>query len=219
MAPSVVPFRLAPREPGASPKTGIVAGIDTSSYQPTDLTGLITKWGIGHVVVKLYQSVENIGGRITGTQHSTAQLESAIAAGATPGGYIWGYRDRDPIASVEDGIALFRRVVGKSPPVLWIDIEPYGTNSNVPGAAWIQTALDHCGALGVRGGIYTGPWVMPIIGNPTFPGVLGWIATYTGVPSLDHALAGLTIVGHQYSSVAPDGTSLDMDVFDAAFVA
>ncbi len=194
-------------------RTGLVRGIDVASYQPTDLTALIRQHSASHVVVKLYQSVENIGGRTTGAQHSAAQLASALANGCTAGGYIWAYGSRDPRVSVRDGISLARSC-GVELPVLWLDIEEYPSDHSIPNSIWIETALDECAVQGVRGGIYSGRYVWQKIGSPAFPGVPLWTADYNERPDLDVPVyGGMELVGHQFTS-----TPVDQSVYLPAVV-
>lgn len=191
----------------------LVRGIDTASYQPTDLTALIAETGARHVVVKIYQQVERIGGRLTGAEHSAAQIRSAQANGASVGGYIWCYASRDPAESVRDGLNLARSC-GVALPLLWLDIEPY-TDGSLPGADWIRAALAECEAQGVRGGIYSGAWVWPRLGSPQFPGVPLWSAIYDGVPQLDVTpYGGMRLVGKQFTT-----HPCDTNVFDPSVVA
>jgi cell wall-associated NlpC family hydrolase len=197
----------APVQPPIAASTDLVRGIDVASYQPTDLTDLIRQTGARHVVVKLYQSVERIGGRMTGAEHSRAQIASARANGCTVGGYLWGYAERDPVVSVRDALALAQSA-GITLPILWLDIEPY-TDGSIPSVDWIRAALAECEAQGVRGGIYSGAWVWPRLGNPSLPDVPLWTAIYDGSPALDvAAYGGMRLVGKQYGT-----TPCDTNVF------
>lgn len=180
--------------------TGLVHAIDVASYQPADLSDLIRRMGAQHVVVKLYQTVESIGGRTTGAEHSRAQIASARANGCTVGGYCWGYASRDPAESVWDAVGLARSC-GVELPALWLDIEPYPSDNSLPNAAWIAAALAECDALGVRGGIYSGRYVWDRLGHPQFPGVPLWTAHYNNRADLEVPSYGaMQLVGHQYTS-------------------
>lgn len=185
-------------------------GIDVSSYQPTDLSALIARTGAEHVVVRMYQAT--VEGAVL-QAHSAAQVQSALASGATVGGYCWLYASVDPAQQVNEAIALARSC-GLTLPVLWLDIEPY-TDGSLPNAQQIQAALDACTAAGVRGGIYSGLWVWPRLGSPSFPGVPLWYAVYDGVAALDQQPFGdMALDGKQYADHDAVGP-IDLDVFGA----
>lgn len=190
-------------------------GIDVASYQPTDLTALIAKAEAAHVVIRMYQaSVEGASLQA----HSRAQVESARANGcsvSTP--YLWLYANVDPTQQVNEALDLAQSC-GITPTLLFLDIEPY-TDGSLPGTSMIQAALDACNARGIRGAIYSGAWVWPRLGNPSFPGVPLWYAVYDGVAALDQQpFGGMVLVGKQFSDKLPSGEAIDLDVFDGSVV-
>lgn len=195
-------------------QTGLVRAIDVASYQATDLTALIQKAGASHVVVRMYQqTVEGVNLQ----NHSRAQVDSARANGCSIGAYLWLYASVDPYRQVGEAFDLAQSC-GIGLKILWLDIEPY-TDGSLPSAEQIKDALDACQQRGVQGGIYSGAWVWPRLGNPSFPGVPCWWASYDGVAALDvQPLGGMVLVGKQYSDKAPDGSALDCDVFDASVI-
>lgn len=188
-------------------------GIDVASYQPTDLTNLIAKANAKHIVVRMYQ--KTIEGS-TLQNHSRAQVKSALENGCTVSTpYMWLYANVDPTRQINESIdlALSCNINLK---LMFIDVEPY-TDNSLPTVANIQAALDACAARGVQGAIYSGSWVWPRLGNPSFPGVPLWFAVYDGIPALDLKPFGdMILIGKQFNDKLPSGESLDMDIFDAS---
>lgn len=187
---------------------GLVKAMDVSSHQDRDIRSLITDHQIQHVIPKLYLPEEVIS-----RDHSITQAKYAFEMGCTVGGYFWGYKDLDPHKSVNDALEV-AELAGYTPPVLWCDVEPFQTNSNVPGVDWLYAAQDTAEEAGVRFGIYTGPWVWQLLGNPTdFWDVPLWTAQYylDRLPRLGQIqLYGgwESAAGHQYTS-----DPVDLSVF------
>lgn len=202
----------APAQP-----TGILRAVDVASYQSADLTGYIQRYSLDMVVVRLYQ--RTIEGPALQAK-SRAQIASGKAAGvilSVP--YLWLYSGATAPADRQIGEALdLAASCGLGVRALALDVEPY-TDGSLPKAGQIGAALDVCTAQGVTPLIYSGKWVFDQLGNPSFPGVAAWWASYDGVAALDVAVpGGMVLVGKQYADRSPTGESLDMDIFDAAFV-
>ena len=188
--------------------TDVVHAIDVSNHQTRDVSGYLAKTGATHVIVKCYQTIEVAGGR----EHAKAQLASALANGASVGGYVWLYHGVPVANQVADALSLAAEA-GVTLPILWIDVEPY-TDGGLPTVAEIREALAACAQHGMRAGIYTDAWVWQRLGHPQFPGVPLWYAHYTGVPDLSApGFGAMRVVGHQYDHKAPDGSPLDVNVF------
>lgn len=169
--------------------------IDVASYQPTDLTGYIQQFGVRHVIVKAYQSIEGPQNQA----HAKAQIQSALANGCSIGAYCWLYTSVDPARQVADSLGLMAGQ-GVTLPLLWLDIEKY-TDGTMPNAAQIRAALAACEAQGIRGGIYSGKYVWQELGNPSLPGVPLWSANYDFNPTLDTPSYGdMELVAHQFTS-------------------
>jgi hypothetical protein len=201
-----------------SPAHGLVLarGIDVASYQPTNLTVLIQQWGIQHLSIRMYQrSME--GPNLQ--EHSRLQVVSAVANGCsvtTP--YYWQYRGAAAEQQVDESLELATRC-GIGVKILFADIEKY-TDGSIPTAQQVYDGLNRCAANGIRGGIYTGYYIWrDLLGGATFEGVPLWFADYDHIPDFNvEAFGGMVLVGKQYSDQAPDGTSLDCDVFDASVI-
>lgn len=209
---------VTPIDPSSPPppppiEIGLIEGIDVSSYQPRDLSGLIALSGARHVVVKLYQSFE-----IPPQEHSIDQIESARLEGATAGGYFWLYRvaPADARAQVRGALAVADEA-GLALPVLWVDVEDY-TDGTIPTARQVSDALDECAKHSVLGGVYWNEGIWRRLGSPDFGGVPLWAADWDEIPLLDTpAFGDMILVGKQYTSTAPDGSPLDRNVFLASF--
>jgi len=146
-------------------------------------------------------------------------MDSVRANGKYLLGYVWLYGGIDVDRQVKEALDLER------PPVLALDLETYrDQRSGVvswPNVPEIDEALNLCDRMGQRVVNYTGKWFWKDYLKQTmaFAGRDLWSGEYNGVPTLDTpSYGGMNIVGHQYADVAPDGISLDMDVFDAAWV-
>ena len=181
-----------------------VTGIDVSNHQPRDLSTLIQQHQPEHVVVKLYQEVEIAGGRA----HARAQIESAQAHGCTIGGYVWLYRDVPIEQQIHDALSLAEEA-GVTLPILWIDYEPYVSNNNLPRISQLLEAVGVAERAGVRAGVYTGPWVWNLIGNPVTELASRplWTADYRPLPDLNgvRLYGGWEFAsGHQWTSQPVD---------------
>lgn len=184
----------------------LVKGMDVSSHQPRDLSALIREHQPEHIIVKLYQTIENIP-----AQYSIDQIHSAQANGCSVSGYVWLYHGVDPEQQVADALAV-ADLAGVHLPVLWIDLETY--EGEGPTREEALAAVQACEAHEVQPGIYTGNWyVHDYWGGDV--GELGsqivWLADYNGVPDLNTPSPYWStpyIVGHQYSD-----KPVDMDVF------
>ena len=194
----------------------LVHGIDVSSYQPRDLSGIIGEHQPAHVVVRMYLPEER-----PPEEHSRSQVKSARANGCSVGAYVWAYRSLDPYPTIRNAVGLARRC-DLEPPVLWIDCESYREGGVLkdagPDAAWLHAAIDECRTLGVTPGIYTGGWWWrEYMGNTTeFADLPLWTAHYDEIADLGKvALFGgwTRACGKQYSEKLPDGRGLDRNVF------
>lgn len=192
--------------------TDLVSAIDVSSAQPRDLSTLILQHQPQHVVVKLYQTIENIP-----QQYSLDQLASAQANGCSVGGYVWLYGSVPLMQQVGDALDLAERA-GITLPILWIDCETYRESNGTttyPTQAQALQAVQACEARGVRAGIYTGNWFV----EGYWGGNVGelasrpvWLAAYDDVATLETPSPYWPrelVLGHQY-----DSTPIDQDVFD-----
>lgn len=196
--------------------TALLRAVDVASYQPADLTAYIQRYGLDLVVVRLYQ--RTIEGEIL-QRHSRAQVESVKANGKHLFGYLWLYGGVDVDRQVNEALDLER------PLALALDLETYQDQRTKivswPNVTEVDQALNVCDRLGQRVMNYTGQWFWKDYLGSTmaFAGRDLWSANYNGQETLETpTYGGMRIVGHQYADVAPDGVSLDMDVFDPALV-
>jgi GH25 family lysozyme M1 (1,4-beta-N-acetylmuramidase) len=207
--------RRSPRLQGTPPATGTtVPGIDVASYQTADLSHYIQISDARHVVVRAYMEMES-----PSADHSVAQAQSARANGCSVGVYGWLYAGMSPWEQVRQMVATMERM-GPCVGPLWLDIERY-TDGSLPSVEEIGAALEACGEFGVVGGIYTGAYIWQELGNPQFPDVPLWFASYDSEPSFSQSesFGAMAVWGKQYSSTAPDGSPLDMDSFAPEAVA
>lgn len=187
-----------------------------SSHQGTDISGLIATYKPRHVITKLYQSVE-LGGN--GARYSIAQANSARASGCTVGGYVWLYAGIPGGQQVDSALDTARAagIVFSERNPLWLDCEDY-TDGTFPGLHVIRDAVQHCDALGVACGIYTGGWWWkPRTGNSTeFAHLPLWSSNYVNRPGLvDPGYGGwdlTTLAGTQWS-----GNPVDRSTFKAEY--
>lgn len=191
----------------------LLQAIDVSSHQSRDLTGYIAMAGAEHVIVRMYMQ----GVEAPSTGHSIAQADSARALGCSVGAYGWlytGINNAGPRLQVQKQLATaFDALLSiDAVPVMWQDIEHY--EGSLPTPNEIDQALDECARQSVLGGIYTRKGVWDEIGSPSFPGTPLWVADYDGIPDLDNSepFGDMVLVAKQYTSTAPDGSPLDMDV-------
>lgn len=202
----------------ATPSAGLVLaqGIDTASYQPSDLTALIQQWGVRHAAVRMYQrSVEGAALQAI----SRAQVASCVANSVTVSTpYYWQYASAPPDRQVNESLELAGEC-GITVKIHWVDIEKY-TDGSIPSAQQVYDGLNVCAQLGVRGGIYTGYYIWrDLLQSATFAGVPLWFASYDHIPLFNvEPFGGMVLVAKQYDDKAPDGSSLDMDVFDASMI-
>lgn len=191
------------------PDTTLVRGMDVSSAQPRDLSALIAEHQPGHVVVKLYQTIENIS-----QDYSAAQIASAQADGCTVGGYVWLYGGVNIEQQVHDAVALARRC-GVALPILWVDCETY-TDGTYPTLLEALSACEAAERLGVKAGIYTGNWFVrdywkPVGGIGELKWRPAWLADYNGQEDLNTPSPywpAEMVLGHQYQ-----GSPIDLSTF------
>src|SRR3990167_10335471 len=125
--------------------------IDPSSHQPADLTELLTRFGPGLVIVKLYHLIERITPQSNSQMaqtHSRAQIASALAAGAEVAGYMWLYAGSHVEGAVDQAIDLAISS-GLTLPFLAIDVETY-TDGSIPDAHTIARAISQCVKRGIE---------------------------------------------------------------------
>ncbi len=178
----------------------VVRVMDTSSWQPANLSPLINLYQPDHVIVRLYLPWE-----VVSQNYSREQVKSAIGNGCTVGGYFWGYQDSSPVDSVNAALDLCAGM-NLILPILWIDHEQY-QSTPPPNAEWLRWAWAQCDALDTPSGLYTSRYQWELIGNPTeFSARPVWLADHNGDASLDVlAPPGLPfVVGHQYQGAPVD---------------
>lgn len=190
-------------------KGQLVLGMDVSSFQPRDLTDLIQAHSVSHVVVKLYQTIENIP-----QSYSINQIHSAQANNCTVGGYVWLYHGVNPRQQVQDAVELAEKS-GIDLPLLWIDCETY--EGEAPTLEEVLEAVQMCHDLSISVGIYTGNWFV----RDYWGGDIGalvdypvWLADYNNQADLltpSPYWPREKVLGHQYSS-----NPVDIDVFDGS---
>lgn len=198
----------------------LLRAIDTSSHQPADLTELITRFGPGLVIVKLYQQIERItpqGNSRMAQAHSRAQIASALAAGVEVSGYMWLYADYAYVEDAVDQAIDLAISSGLALPFLAIDVETY-VDGSIPDAHMIARAISQCVKRGVEPVIYWSREMWKRAGSPTDEvfNVYQWVAEY--VDWIPEDLYDVTpvvgpyhlVVGHQYTS-----DPLDLSIFDA----
>lgn len=177
--------------------------MDTSNYQPRNLSALILEHDIKHVITRLFLPEEKPSQTI-----SVAQLRSARYNDCTVGGYHWCYDGLNPEKSVDDAIAIFNFADVGRLPILWHDIEPY--HGTIPSIDWIRASVYYCLAQGVRPGIYIGKWVVdayyPNGELAEFDQLPFWIAWYDHDPDIDPIDLGFEYIpgGQQYTDVPVD---------------
>ena len=197
----------------------LLRAIDTSSHQPADLTELITRFGPGLVIVKLYQLIERIteqGNSRMAQAHSQTQIASALAAGVEVAGYMWLYAGSRVEDAVDQAIDLAISS-GLTLPFLAIDVETY-VDGSIPDAHMIARAISQCVKRGIEPVIYWSREMWRRAGSPEDEvfNVYQWVAEY--VDWIPEDLYDVTpvvgpyhlVVGHQYTS-----DPLDLSIFDA----
>ncbi len=189
----------------------LVSALDVSNYN--DLASDLARFpGTRGVVVRAPLSVEPLALR----RIALEQIELLRERNLLIAMYVWGYRDVDPIKTIQD-VVDFCASINLVLPMLWLDLETYG-DSPGPDFAWIKRFTDHCKALGIPTGLYTGRWWVEgyFAGSWStfshFNDLPVWVAQYDDVETLDVHPAwtreGFTVWGKQFS-----GTPIDRDVF------
>lgn len=198
-----------PRGSATPQPAALVQAIDVSSNQPADISHLIAKANAKLVLVHLYHFVEAPQHQIT----AKAQIDSTRTNGASVGGYSWIFNGYSPAGQVSGSISLARSK-GVTLPALFLDIEEYPDDKSIPTADEVIAAVQACRDESTQPGIYTRRDIWERIGNPQLPGVWLWDANWNGDQTLNMTPYGsMTLVGHQFSNKAPDGTPLDCSVF------
>lgn len=200
-------------EPHAPPPTPaptkILRAIDVSSYQSRQLADYIRISQAEHVIVRMYMR----GIESPPVQHSIDQVASTRANSCTPGAYGWLYR-AVPDARMQVQLQVeTATLAGITIPVMWQDVEPYGSDRSLPTLQQIDDALDECADIGVLGGIYTNQDTWNRLGRPEWGGVPLWLAHWDGIPEFNIAPLGKTVLAaKQTGETAPNGQPLDMNI-------
>lgn len=190
----------------------LVRGMDVSNFQDRDLTDLIQRYQLQHVVVRLWLPEER-----PDPGYSLDQIASALGNGCTVSGYYWGYEGLQPEKSVNDALTLWQRANVGQIPILWPDIETY-EDEGCPNEEWTNRASRETEQAGVRAGIYSSDemvrqWWGGQVG-PEMQARAYWCANYNSRADLDVSSRYWPrelILGHQYT-----GKPYDLDVFDAS---
>ena len=181
----------------------IVKAVDVASYQPRDLSAIISEHQPQHCIIHLYHDQES-----PPFAHSAAQVQSALDNGCTVGGYCFLYPGTDMVRMV-NSVADRCASIGLVLPILWLDVESFNGQDITPGD--LAAAVSHSDALGIPTGIYTSREMWRRIGSPTgFQGLPLWAAQYDGQPTLESLLPVPNLplaVAHQYR-----GDPLDLNV-------
>lgn len=191
----------------------LVRGMDVSNFQARDLSDLIQRYQIEHVVVRLWLPEE-----IPDEQYSLDQVASARANGCTVGAYFWLYGTLDPTKQAQDAVALMRRCGIEGVP-LWLDLETYAERDGTVSFPSREQAIAACQAiadLDVEPGVYTGDWFVSEHWGKQADGLLFypvWLADYANprqdLEIVSHYWAHEMVMGHQYT-----GSPVDLDIFD-----
>jgi hypothetical protein len=190
-----------------------VSALDISNHQSNSYKALIDQLNPDHVIVRIPQHAEPQ----SLWDIAYEQTAHVLSVGKSLGGYGWLYRD-EPIDDQVADWYEFLATAGVTVPVLWIDIEPYQTNSNLPSTEQIKQCIELVRRGGISPGIYTGPWVWSLLRNPIDPVINAcplWTAEYNGLATLSDVTlyGGWTVaVGHQWTS-----SPLDQSVFDSVY--
>jgi hypothetical protein len=209
---------VIPDEPPSQPQPQrLVNSIDISNHQEdVDLWSLLDRLQTEYCIVRVPQRVEPAD--LARIAHE--QIEIVLAKGVKLGAYFWLYRDVEIEQQVEDVVrflAGYKQYIQAN--LLWPDIEPYQTNDNLPDLNQIKECVSFCFDADYFPGIYTGPWVWKLLGNPHDPVLSSlplWSAEYNEVPTLDSAqlYGGWTAcAGHQFTS-----NPVDQSVFDSVIL-
>jgi hypothetical protein len=191
----------------------LLHALDVSNYQPRDLTDLIHRYDISHVIVRLW-----LPGERPDPGWAIDQLQSAVGNGCSVSGYWWGYESWVPEQNVEDALTLWQRANVGPLPCLWPDIEPYA-DEGCPDAMWTERACRATEERGVRSGCYIGDWVIESFWGGHVPATLrarpAWIANYNGRADLEGVSRywePSLVLGHQYSGDPVDLSVMDEDI-------
>ncbi len=189
-----------------------IKAMDVSNYQPRDLSDLIHRYQVQHVVVRLWLPEEK-----PDPGYALDQIWSAQTNGCTVGGYYWGYALLAPEKSVEDALTLWQRANVGTIPILWPDIETYA-GEGCPDEDWTNRACRAAEGSGIRTGPYLADWVIEQWWQRTVGDEMrartAWFANYNGQPDLNvptNYWEPANILGHQYV-----GSPIDLDVFDVS---
>lgn len=182
----------------------MIRAIDVASYQPREIGPLLEATESQAAIVHLYLPWEK-----PDLHHSLAQINSARAAGAVVGAYVFLYPDADPIKTVDEATNIIWACwpADARPRVLWIDVEAHG---ELPKLNQVEVAINRCYEAPIQPGIYTSKAVWTEYGNPSvFNDVPLWTADWGSVPALDTTpLYGgwhrRLIWGHQWTSQLVD---------------
>ena len=184
----------------------LLRGLDVSNYSDDDIRPLLAAEQPEHVVVRLStESGEH-------TRIARAQIDQALAFGASVSGYIWAYFDLDPVQHTAHALAV---ASGYPVDLAWFDCE----GDAAPNLDdWLSRAVALAESRRWRCGIYTSfGWWRENGDSQGFKRLPLWLANYNGLPSLtwpDLDLPGgwSQLAGHQYHA------DPDRSVFDAVVI-
>lgn len=186
----------------------LLRAMDVSSYQPEDLSFLIRSNDVSHVIVRLYQPIEN-----PPQSHSLNQVASARLQGCTVSGYYWLYRDVNIETQVDSVVAL-AKLANISPSVpLLLDWEEY-KNTFGPTPEQVALAILRARYLGYTTVVYSRKQFLEEVWTNAaalLTGVPLLLANYNGKADLEIdkplGFEDSELVGHQYAS-----SPVDLDV-------
>lgn len=193
----------------------LVNSLDVSNHQANiDLGATLAAHQIEYCIVRIPQSVEPAELAVIAHQ----QIDTVLTHGVHLGAYFWLYRDEPVQQQVSDVIRFLNSHGGDSlcANLLWPDVEPYIDNSNLPTLQQIKASTGFVFDAGYYPGMYTGPWVWDLLGNPIDEDLAKlplWTAEYNGIAALEpirHYGGWASCAGHQYV-----GNPLDHSVFNS----
>ena len=130
-------------------------GLDVSSHQPSDLSGLIRAHSPDFMIVRMYLPDEAPGLQLV----SHLQVASCKYNNVDVWPYFWAYRGFNPEKSVDDAVNLcWDTCVDPRKQVLWIDCEDYLSSDPGPNADWLLRAAKEADSHKISLGIYSAPW-------------------------------------------------------------
>jgi hypothetical protein len=139
-------------------------------------------------------------------QIARQQLETALSAGASVSGYVWGYWGEEPQQYIQYVMDLYEWAPLR---MVWLDAED--TNGATPGVVvpWLTAASEGIRARAHAPGIYTGSWFWrPYTDDSTALRQLPlWYAHYDIEPTLllpDPFGGWVRALGHQYTDQPVD---------------